>query len=128
MAYIHHPHHRSAEYATQKSQWSILPAAEKSCFEIASTANWGGERCYWSLHLVAAKPAVLGTSPTPNNHALHIAKFVGDENGDWHGYPVAPWLSTKDRPTTEVLENWLENKFIGRPSFGKLKRGKKCAL
>jgi len=128
MPYISHSQHRSAAFAAQKSQWVIPVAEEKKCYDIAANGGWAHDGCYWSLHLIGALPAQLGVSPIPDTFSLHIAKFVGEEGGDWHGYPVAPWLSPFDKPNTDVLIAWMNAGFIGRPTMAKIKRGKRCVL
>jgi hypothetical protein len=128
MAYIPHPQHRNTAFASQKSQWTIAEADEHRSYEMATIGGWSYDGCYWSLHLIGTAPAPLGVSPFPNNFSLHIAKFVGDPAGDWHGYPVAPWLSPFDKPDTNVLISWLNAGLIGRPTMAKIKRGKRCAL
>jgi hypothetical protein len=77
---------------------------------------------------VGTAPAPLGVSPTPDGFSLHIAKFIGAPDGDWHGYPVAPWLSPFDKPDTSVLISWMNAGLIRRPTMAKIKRGKRCAL
>lgn len=128
MGYLHHPHHRSLTYSASKSQWVIGPSEEHSCYQLALEGQWQVNGTYFGLHLVNNTPGQLGISCSPLSHALHIAKFVGSAQGDWHGYPVAPWLSSRDRPSTNVLMAWLSAGFINPATVGKLKRGKRCSL
>ena len=107
MPYTSHPHHRSAAFASQKSQWSIAINEEEICYSTATVKSWTCGGCYWGLHLTGLAPSVLGVAPQPVHASLHIAKFVGDESGNWHGYPVAHWLSPFDKPGVTVLMAWL---------------------
>ena len=128
MAYVPHPQHRSAAFANQKSQWSIAITEEVTCYQTATLQSWACGGCYWGLHLAGPSPAVLGIAPQPVQAPLHIAKFVGDPTGDWHGYPVAHWLSPFDKPDVPVLTAWLNSGLISRPTMAKIHRGKRCAL
>lgn len=128
MAYVPHPQHRSAAFASQKSQWLIAVNEEEVCYLTATAQRWTYGGCYWGLHLAGPSPAALGVAPPPVQAPLHIAKFVGDPTGDWHGYPVAHWLSPFDKPDATVLSAWLNSGFINRPTMSKIHRGKRCAL
>ena len=128
MAYTPHPQHRSAAFANQKSQWVIAVGDEVQCYQMATVNNWAHAGVYWGLHLQAQSPAPLGHAPHPLASALHIAKFVGDTLGNWHGYPVAHWLSPFDKPQANVLTQWVQSGYISRPAMGKIHRGKRCAL
>lgn len=127
MAYHSHPHHRAAAYAFEKSQWRISVEEEVQTYELAVAANWQCEECYWGLHLIGAIAHPLGVSPAPNQQPLNIAKFVG-ANGDWHGYPVAHWLSPWDKPRQNILQAWREAGLITPAKMAKILRGKRCTL
>lgn len=132
MPYTPHPQHRSAAYANAKSQWSIAIDDEHVCYTLSTLQRWTCGDCYWGLHVPtqgpAPIPAPLGVSPLPNQFPLKIAKFVGDSVGNWHGYPVAHWLSPFDKPDTPVLRAWLASGYISRPTMAKIHRGKRCNL
>lgn len=127
MAYTPHPQHRNAAFAAHKSQWVISEAEETQSFNVAMAAQWVASGAAWGLHLIAAGPQVLGTTALPNNFSVQIAKFVGDQ-GNWHGYPVAHWLSPYDRPAYEVLEKWKAGGIINKAKLAKIYRGKRCSL
>lgn len=128
MPYLPHPHHRSAAFAGQKSQWTIAINEEVNCYQTATVQAWTCGGCYWGLHLAGQAPSVLGIAPLPMQFSLHIAKFVGDPAGNWHGYPVAHWLSPFDKPDVAVLESWFDSGLINRPTMSKIHRGKRCVL
>jgi len=71
------------------------------------------------------KPAILGISPCKND--LYIAKFVSDQ-GSWHGYPVAHWLSPFDKPDLQTLAAWEKQGLITSSKKSKIHRGKRCSL
>ena len=127
MPYTAHPHHRNAAFAHQKSQWAISVNEEEVCYATANAHSWTSGGCFWGLHLVGPAPAVLGVAPAPAFSPLMIAKFVDDQD-NWHGYPVAHWLSPFDKPDVKVLEDWLTSGLIRRPTMAKIHRGKKCTL
>lgn len=128
MAYTPNSQHRNSAFAGQKSQWTINVPDEQNCYQASTSGNWSCGTYYWGLHVVGQALFGLGTSPQPVQETLHIAKFVGDAQGNWHGYPVAPWLSPFDKPGEAVLKIWLNGGLIKKPTFSKIHRGKKCAL
>lgn len=125
MVYRHHPQHRSAAFANKKSQWCITPPDETACYNLATLSGWIANGAYWGLHVLnggVPAPSLLGTSPKNDN--LFIAKFVSNQ-GVWHGYPVAHWLSPFDKPTMDVLNSWNAIGYINRAAKAKIHRGKK---
>lgn len=128
MAYTPNPQHRNTAFASVKSQWLVPQAAEVGCFALAIRSNWTANDCYWGLHIVEEGPTPLGRAPAPASCELHMAKFVGDTLGNWHGYPVAHWLSPFDKPAADILISWMQLGFINKPTMSKIHRGKKCTL
>ncbi|MFO3707100.1 hypothetical protein ACI6Q5_19500 [Xanthomonas codiaei] len=122
MPYQPHPHHRSVAYANQKSQWLISILDENNCYNKAVYSGWLANQSYWGLHIQGITPAILGASPS--NAKLFIAKFVGTDD-NWHGYPVAHWLSPFDKPAITVLQAWNDDGYINRAAKAKIHRGKK---
>ena len=98
MAYVPHPQHRNAAFAGQKSQWTISVPNEQNCYQASTKHQWSCGNYFWGLYMIGNTPSALGISPQPIQDTLHIAKFIGDTQGNWHGYPVAPWLSPFDKP------------------------------
>jgi hypothetical protein len=123
--YTPNDQHRNAQFAAQKSQWTIPVADETLCYTHANAQGWCGADKGWGLHLSAAGPAQLGVSP--QQFHLFIAKFVQDQNV-WHGYPVAHWLSPFDKPSADTLKAWEDRGLINRATKAKIYRGKKCSL
>jgi hypothetical protein len=128
MPYAQHPHHRNPAFAGQKSQWTITPGEELQSYTGAVNAGWSCDGSFWGLHLVAAQPDTLGTYRLPAAYPLKIAKFVGDEAENWHGYPVAHWLSPWDKPGESVLFAWKNAGLISKATMSKIHRGKRCDL
>lgn len=128
MPYTPNNQHRNAQFSRVKSQWSIPLADEVTCFHRANLYDWAANDGKWGLHIGQAGPYPLGVAPPPASCELHIAKFVHDTHDNWHGYPVAHWLSPFDKPDQSVLIAWVAMGLISRPSMAKIHRGKKCAL
>ncbi|MBN3138130.1 hypothetical protein [Pectobacterium punjabense] len=130
MPYTPNPQHRNRNFANKKSQWSISIIDENNCYNAASDSHWEFNNCLWGLYLLpqSLAPQVLGLSPSPSLHSLQMAKFVGDELGNWHGYPVAHWMSPYDKPGENILKDWCDRGIIRKVIFSKIRRGKKCVL
>lgn len=130
MPYTPNPQHRQAGFAQRKSQWLITVAEEGACYSLACQQNWMFNNSYWGLHISnpIQNPQILGVSPPPSSCNVQMAKFVGDHQGNWHGYPVAHWLSPFDKPGESVLRDWFNQGYISRSVFSKIHRGRKCAL
>lgn len=101
---------------------------EVQSYTCAVQEGWLFSDCYWGLHLAGGRPNVLGATPLPTTFPVKIAKFVGDDQQNWHGYPVAHWLSPWDRPGANVLLAWETAGIIRRAARAKIQRGKRCAL
>lgn len=129
MPYTPHPHHRSAAFVHTKSQWSVQVPEEISCYQTSVSNNWiCSSNNYWGLLLHGNTPQNVGFSPLPESRPLFVAKFVGDQQGNWHGYPVATWLSPFDKPVIDILKKWQNLGYINGSQKAKLYRGKLCAL
>ena len=124
MPYIHHPHRRQSKYAHQKSQWTISQQEELAVYQNSINNNWLAGVFYWGLHLQGNAPQQLGVYKQPSSFGLKIAKFVGDQQNNWHGYPVAHWLSPWDKPTDEVLMKWKDAGIINKAKMAKIHKGK----
>ena len=130
--YSAHPHHRNAQFATKKSQWTISVAEETSCYARSVANDWKCRKSYlWGICFVEGPPmsiSKLGISPLPSSSSLYIAKFVSDDQLQWHGYPVAHWLSPYDKPPETVLAKWRDAGYINTPKMSRILRGKPCTL
>jgi hypothetical protein len=126
MTYIPNPQHRNTQFAQAKSQWIISTADELTCYTTASSQGWGTSESYWGVHTPGGSPVQLGVSPQ-SLFDLFMAKFVGNQ-GQWHGYPVAHWLSPFDKPPADILKKWQSAGFINRAKLAKIHKGKKCSL
>ena len=123
MPYTPKPDHRNG--SPQKSQWCISVTDEEQCYATAASKNWGNSVNYWGLHFPQDAPQKLGTSPASD--PLFIAKFVSNQ-GNWHGYPIAHWLSPFDKPDEHILDMWSTEGLISSTKKSKIHRGKKCVL
>lgn len=128
MPYTPNPQHRNHQFAMQKSQWQIGVPDEQACYQQSRLQTWTCGRFYWGVHAVGNRAGTLGISPRPDCEDLFVAKFVSDQQDNWHGYPVAPWLSPFDKPSHDVLAAWCEIGYITAAQKSKLHRGKKCVL
>ncbi len=128
MRYTHHPHHRQSQYAHRKSQWTISQEEEKTVYHNSVINNWLAGAAYWGLHLQNNVPHELGVSRRPDSFNLKIAKFVSDQQENWHGYPVAHWLSPWDKPADAILKKWKDAGIINKAKMARIHRGIKCDL
>jgi hypothetical protein len=125
---IYTPHDKHRNQTPNASQWTITHVEEHSSFVLASSQQWGTHAVLWGLHLVANAPAVLGYDVLADSGRVDvmIAKFV-ENQGDWHGYPVAHWLQPYDKPTAKVLSEWRVQGHINKATHRKISCGKRTA-
>ena len=128
MAYQPHIHHRSQQYAGQKSQWTIPVGDEHACYALSLQQNWAAQNDYYGLYMQGNIPLPLGVTRLPDAIKVCIAKFVSANGTDWHGYPVAHWLNPYDKPDENILQAWLARGLISMPKFRKIHGGKRCSL
>lgn len=128
--YIVNMQHRNAAMSSKKSQWLISTYQEGYIFSETFNKGWADKVALkgWGLHLVENVPSVLGKSHAPSFADVKIAKFVANSQGEWHGYPVAHWISPFDKPSEAIARVWLDLLYINKPTFAKLLRGKRCSL
>lgn len=129
MLYTPNLQHRNASFAAQKSQWSISTADEINCFNQSVASRWSCSKNFqWGLCINGATPVYLGVSQLPQQYSLFVAKFVSDQQSNWHGYPVAPWLSPFDKPSKNVVDIWKNSGLITSSQRARIMRGKLCSL
>ena len=131
MNYMPNLQHRNQSYAMKKSQWSISIQEENECFNNANDQEWFFKNSLWGVQFIPDNNPplkILGAAPPPVSCELKMAKFVCDSHDNWHGYPVAHWMSPYDRPGESVLKDWCEKGIISKANFARIRRGKKCAL
>jgi len=129
--YIHKKDHR--DKTPEKSQWTISELEEQSCFVHGIQKNWNNKSKFvsWGLHLDhLGKVVYLGiTAPNePEAQELFFAKFIdSSKNNCWHGYP-ANHRKQQDIPPEEVLNDWMENKYLPPAKIRKILKGQPCKL
>ncbi len=109
-------YHRQPNRSQDKCIWCIPPAQEYEIFSEADGKNWqDSDGHYWGVHNQGNSP--LGTQDE------RFCKFPRTSNsGDaWHGYPVG---RSKDTPSDDFINNWIENKVISRKIGRDIQRGK----
>jgi hypothetical protein len=124
MNYLPKADHRQPS-ARAKSQWTISVDEERDCFELATTSSWSWRDAYWGVHVPTGTAETLGHSQAPERHAVFIAKFI-ENQADWHGYPVAHWRSTYDKPSTDILEEWFARGYIRKKTVKRVIGGRRC--
>ena len=109
-----------------KSKWTILEDEEIACFLKSMREAWIFDKVAWGLHLNETEILQLGISSSPFNEILKCAKFVCNQD-NWHGYPADFMRNIHDKPHSNILNSWLDKKFITKSEMAKIKQGK-CAL
>lgn len=127
MTYIPNPQHRNPSFSSQKSQWIISISEEHTAYNLSSQSSWIANGACYGLHLINNRPQKLGVPPNHVIGDLYICKFVEDQS-IWHGYPIAHWIHPWDKPSQQVLLNWMNAGYINRAKLSKIHRGKKCDL
>lgn len=122
--YISVSYHRNGN--PKKSQWSISIEEEFESFKTSRLQNWTSNKRGWGLH--PSKPNFeVGT--LSNEEVVFIARFQemspdGQPIKDiWHGYPADIRNKKNDIPTDAILKCWLENSYINKSQFSRIRRG-----
>jgi hypothetical protein len=114
--YVSLYYHRQVNRSQDKCIWCILSAEEYALFDEADDKNWQDVNGhYWGLHDLGNTP--LGTQDE------RICKFPRTSNlqDAWHGYPVA---RSKDTPSDDFINHWIENGIISKKVGRAIQRGK----
>jgi len=111
----------------KKSQWTIEPPNELSCFVHSFTSGWQiAYRC-WGVYILEGVKMPLGKSIT--DELLYVAIFVDSfEKQVWHGYPADFRRNKWDVPATAVLVDWRQKGFTTKSKISNAKQGKICSL
>lgn len=126
-SYTINPQHRDGN--PNKSQWIVIESDEVSLFETSYTAGWKDEddkKCF-GIKKSGTSISILGVCKDRITD-LKIAKFVSNHQLTWHGYPANYRINQQDKPTTTILEKWVEEELITKSKMGKIARGQKCNL
>jgi len=126
-SYVINPQHRDGN--PHKSQWTVSQAAECSLFNTSNSSGWldFSSKKGFGINKTEAAIDQLGLW-TDRVTVLKIAKFVGDQQDQWHGYPANFRQNAQDRPTTTILRKWNYVDYITKAQMGKITRGQKCDL
>jgi len=123
--YVINIQHRNGNLA--KSQWTIPQLEEVGCFTHAKAQGWFSLKEGWGLHFVATRPHLLGVARN-RAVALFIAKFVGSDETNWHGYPADYRHNHHDIPSGQVLKTWLDQSVLPKAKIRKITKGQPCSL
>lgn len=111
----------------QKSKWIIPINIEINLFEQA--IRLGNEKNYTAWNLFKCNNAISVIGISQDGQELKLAKFVdGNKNDRWHGYPANYLRNNQDIPPSNVLDLWVNNKFITPATMAKIRRGQRCNL
>lgn len=130
---VYQPHSKHRNATPGASQWTITASDESACFRLAFAKLWTFKSVSWGLHFhapyaPAAQPHTLGLGFVAGlQEPVKIAKFVTNQ-GIVHGYPVAHWVTTNDRPPASILAQWQACQHISLTVRSKIQRGKKSGL
>ena len=113
--------HRDQSPKPDCTQWTVSEWEEIRLFSIAKIKSWVcPKNCLWAIEKDGGTVVELGTT---GNDSAYMAKFVSDNNHDWHGYPVTPSRNA-DRPPTSVLDSWKADGIINKCQQGKITKGR----
>lgn len=110
-----------------KCVWIVTFDQEVNCFIQTIQQNWRAGSEAWGLIASNAVLQVVGRNT--NNEELKLAKFVdGNDNEIWHGYPADYMMRSQDRPTTGILQSWVNSGYITKAKMSKIRLGHSCNL
>jgi len=123
--YLSHLPHRNKN--PEKSQWTISIDEEVSIFRASENNQWLFATHGWGLNIRNNYPQNLGFSKD-GNYTLFIAKFVGADSINWHGYPADHQTKNQDIPDEIILSAWITLSILPRAKIRKIAKGQKCNL
>ncbi|MGV6946000.1 hypothetical protein [Sphingobacterium kyonggiense] len=124
--YIISSHHRRKNNP-HKSVWTISFDDEVDCFVLSLTSKWNLECEAWGIKLNDNGLETIGINA--DSEELKLAKFVdGAKTNTWHGYPADYVKKSQDRPSTEILHNWVKEGYIAKHKMVKIRQGQSCNL
>lgn len=123
--YIISSQHRNGN--PNKSIWTISYEEEVNCFIETITKNWKENSVAWGVKVINDLIQVVGLNNAKVE--LKLAKFVDGSNKNvWHGYPADYMNKSQDRPTTDILKNWVVNGYLTKAKMSKIRLGQSCNL
>lgn len=124
VTYWVHPHHRDKR--PDKSQWTIIPDEEFSCFVKAIHLDDS-----FGLYLKDNLPHFLGKRKLKaiqegkDDSELYIARFVHDDACKvWHGYPADGELGDQDIPSSYYLKQWKAKGYFSAAQLRRIQKGR----
>lgn len=120
--------HQHRNQNSNKSQWIVATEVELQIFTEGLIMKWlnPSHNVIWSVpnHFSQLKPiGIERANRGSSQENLYIAKYTGDSNGTWHGYPVSA-KSQHDHPPQDIVNSWISNSYIDKSFFSKWVRGK----
>lgn len=109
-----------------KSCWLISHEEEIECFVTSISSLWMESNVGWGLKHDNGAIQIVGESTKQNE--LKFAKFKGDINDLWHGYPADYIRNNQDRPGMVVLRMWIDAGYILKHQMLKIRQGIQCNL
>lgn len=118
--YVLNQKHRVAKPTDVASIWRISDWHEVSLCSEAALKNWVcAKGVLWNTsHTFGAAADRLGEDQEGD---LWVAKFVSDNNSEWHGYPVRPLKS--DIPPAAAIREWCDAGRIDVTDARRMQRG-----
>lgn len=114
--------HRKNAAREDRTQWKISDFYEIKLFAEGQLNGWicDNDSTIWSIEKSNGTHTILGTNGSSD---AKLAKYVVDNNDEWHGYPVSP-IRSGDKPPSCILEDWERKGLISRPERRKINSGK----
>jgi hypothetical protein len=109
-------HNKTAKRNSHKSNWDITQSEQYGVFKLAAEGEWNctEQKGAFSIvdngdYLLGTDDEVLGFFPNPSN-----------PQDPWHGFPV---MSESKRPSSELLDKWMDKKVINYATRIRIERG-----
>ncbi|ENJ5959321.1 hypothetical protein AB1Z15_000510 [Vibrio parahaemolyticus] len=114
------PKHRKNKPKDDCTQWEVDEWTEIKLFTEGMANDWVcNDGHIWSIE---HSTVVLGDSGNARSKPYY-AKFVVDNNHEWHGYPVSS-KRPNDRPPTKVLDSWQKDNLITKKQQNNITKGR----
>ena len=104
----------------KKSTWTVNTTIEVELFEESMQKSYINNQLSWNIH-----STYIGHDKDGSNVKLARFDSRNATNNEWHGYPVDYSKDPNNRPSKEILNEWVKRSIITNSEMIKILSGRK---